>query len=120
MFRDPYLATAKVMTVHSDLALTRFVERNPHQRGIDWATALGILADADYHLEVTEPVYEFMADKVIQDEDDARLRLVVPVTLTLYWAGGISWVTPAAVHEWVTVIQAVEGLRQAIEQAVQE
>lgn len=94
---------AQTMTVHADLAVRKLAEVDPNQRGIDWWTALGILIDGDYHLAVTEPVWD-----ALEFLPESRKPFITPVTLTLLYSGlgGVrpGEVSPASVHEWCNVL----------------
>ena len=74
------LLVAKAMPVHSALALANMVHRNPHYNGAAWEDCLDILMDCDANLEVTESMYEALADEV------GHPQLITPVTLTLFYA----------------------------------
>jgi hypothetical protein len=62
-------------------ALTKFVDNNPRQNGIQWWDALSIMRDCDAHLDVTEPMAE-----VVKDSGGEWTVLHTIVTYTLLYA----------------------------------
>jgi hypothetical protein len=54
----------RAMPVECDEALRKFVQVNPHQRGIQWWDALSIMSDCDAHLDIVEPLADAMDEWV--------------------------------------------------------
>lgn len=107
---DRLLRTQKAMAGHAARALTRFTILNPRFQGAQWADCLDLLLDADSHLDLTEPLYDELADKVSEEQRP----FISLVAVTLLWSTG-TWpvpegerisanVTAADVAEWLEVL----------------
>jgi len=97
------LRTEAVMRLHSSKALDRFTRVNPQYRGGYWSDCLDILLDSDTHIEVTEPLYEEMAETVT----DEQRPYISAVAVTLLWANGAGTVTADAVRHWLVELTKV-------------
>ena len=85
------------MPAECEAALAKFVEVNPHQRGIQWWDVLSIMSDADGHLDIIEP----MADEM----DDWQSPLYTFVAYTLLYASK-AFATDYTVAQRVHSVQA--------------
>ena len=74
--------------VPSRAALERFITFNPSYNGAQWADVLDILLDSDSHLDITEPLWDELADQVTDEQ-----RPYIPmVAVTLHWTSpGPGW-----------------------------
>jgi hypothetical protein len=79
MTTDPYLATTLALGPDRAAgALAGFLEANPQQTGVDWATALDILDDTDSTMWIIEDLGDCPAD--------VRSAIWSSVIRSLYWA----------------------------------
>lgn len=88
------------MPVECKLALERFCQANYRWRGANWEDCLDVLIDSDSHLELTEPLWEEFVS-ITDNEDDVLLRLIGPISVTLFYANG----EPPTLDDVVTVME---------------
>lgn len=79
------------------LALSKFVEINPHYRGAGWDDCLDVLLDSDSHMDVTEPLHL-----------DGKGSLPAAVAITLLYASRAFAEAPPE-HQKIAVTATIEN-----------
>jgi hypothetical protein len=85
MSDDQLLVVERKMPEQAERALASFVRHNKNYAGAGWADCLEVLADADSHLDVIEPLYHELEDAVTDDQRE----YIALVALTILYADAV-------------------------------